>query len=130
MAEMLLEEIAVRPSDDGAFFRESYSLAAGLALGFVTLGSGNSNTHGLADLAIEDRLMWYIEGTNSRATSTRPLRPPPKSGLVLEPDGTNISITAPGATLALTLMYLKVRFEPHIIRIITLTMMTTMLTAM
>ena len=42
---------------------EGYSLAAGLALGMVTLGYGNDNcSDGLADLKIEDKLYNYMVG--------------------------------------------------------------------
>lgn len=41
MTEVLLGEIGRRASDSIAVDREGYSLAAGLALGFVTLGQGN-----------------------------------------------------------------------------------------
>jgi anaphase-promoting complex subunit 1 len=63
--EVLLDEIGRRPGGSGdaggirsvawAQEREGYALAAGLALGLVTLGSGRSAL-GLADLRIEDRL--------------------------------------------------------------------------
>ncbi len=63
--EVLLDEIGRRPGglgDSGgigsvawAQERDGYALAAGLALGLVTLGSGR-RALGLADLRIEDRL--------------------------------------------------------------------------
>ena len=37
--------------------REGYALAAGLALGLITLGRGRSAA-GLADLQLEERLRW------------------------------------------------------------------------
>lgn len=45
--------------------RESYSLAAGLALGLVTLGHGGV-TSALTDLAIPDTLHYYMVGGNKR----------------------------------------------------------------
>ncbi len=41
---------------------QSYALAAGMALGLVTLGRGGDSV-GLADLKIEDRLSTYIHGS-------------------------------------------------------------------
>ena len=65
----MLEEIRRRPgasngeeglgSNGGAVTqdREGYALAAGLALGLVTLGRGQ-NAPGLSDILIADRLRW------------------------------------------------------------------------
>ena len=41
MVEFLLAEISKRPSSDRCDDREAYTLAAGLALGMVTLGKGS-----------------------------------------------------------------------------------------
>uniref|UniRef100_M4BFR4 Uncharacterized protein n=1 Tax=Hyaloperonospora arabidopsidis (strain Emoy2) TaxID=559515 RepID=M4BFR4_HYAAE len=78
MTELLLTEIARSPSssqyvgDDGnaelsmALFDqlEGYALAAGMALGLVTLGRGQTTTGdpGLADLKLEEKLHKYIVG--------------------------------------------------------------------
>lgn len=45
--------------------RESYSLAAGLSLGLVTLKQGSCSL-GLSDLNISDRLHYYMVGGNRR----------------------------------------------------------------
>lgn len=45
--------------------RESYALAAGLALGLVTLGKGESPA-GLRDLHLPDTLHYYMIGGNKR----------------------------------------------------------------
>lgn len=72
---MMLGEIGRRPGSgvpkDGAAAaaaggsvsqdREGYALAAGLALGLITLGKGR-NTAGLADLNIEGRLRSVLIG--------------------------------------------------------------------
>jgi anaphase-promoting complex subunit 1 len=110
MANMAVEEIGVAPGDDSAFQRESYSLAAGLALGLITLGCGNRK-HALLDLGIEDRLIAYIEGKPKRpnhAARSAPKQHQSKSAITLEPEGGNVNLTAPGATIALALMHLKV----------------------
>lgn len=45
--------------------RESYALTAGLALGLVTLGKGESPP-GLKDLQLPDILHYYMVGGNKR----------------------------------------------------------------
>jgi len=63
MTEFLLAEIGRRPASDRCQDREGYSLAAGLALGMVTLGRGaDGGAVGLADLHIQDRLHRYMVG--------------------------------------------------------------------
>lgn len=42
--------------------RESYALSAGLALGLVTLGRGDTAAPGLADLKLPDILHRYMTG--------------------------------------------------------------------
>ncbi|KAK9828929.1 hypothetical protein WJX72_002853 [[Myrmecia] bisecta] len=71
--EIMMEEIGRRPGngssgDNGgtggnavAQDREGYALAAGLALGLITLGRGHDAV-GLADLHIEDRLRYFMVG--------------------------------------------------------------------
>lgn len=67
-AEIMMEEIARRPGGGGgegsvgathgaavSQDRESYALAAGLALGLITLGRGRSHV-GISDLQLEARL--------------------------------------------------------------------------
>jgi hypothetical protein len=90
MTEVLLAEIGRKPIDDKQFDRESHSLAAGLALGYITLAQGGSAV-GLADIQIEDRLTAYILGRSPGAVdsshkSNRPsnISTSTKSSLVLE----------------------------------------------
>ena len=49
------------PELEYAVDRESYSLAAGLSLGMITLGCGN-NLPGMTDLDMVDQLYHYING--------------------------------------------------------------------
>lgn len=72
-AEIMMEEIGRRPGGGGAGEfgststqgsavsqdREGYALAAGLALGLITLGQGRGAV-GLSDLHIEERLRYSI----------------------------------------------------------------------
>lgn len=54
------------PEMENCVDRESYSLAAGLALGLVVLGQGSGHMAGLKDLAIPDTLHHYMVGGNVR----------------------------------------------------------------
>ena len=102
--EELLTELGRRPGVglDSTVDRESYSLGAGLALGMVTLGKGDS-APGLADLRIAERLRRYMEG----GRETRKMPNVERSFHVEEGDNINIAVTSPGATIALGLMFLK-----------------------
>ncbi|BBN07484.1 anaphase-promoting complex subunit 1 [Marchantia polymorpha subsp. ruderalis] len=122
--EILLAEIGRKPGGDNPLDREGYALAAGLALGLVTLGRGN-DAWGLADLHIEDRLRHYMSGgsepsddrqrrpdgftsSNSLPTASRNVEDLSQAGgQVMEGSMVNLDVTAPGATLALALMFLK-----------------------
>lgn len=63
MAEVLLREIGRPPGPEmeNSSDRESYSLAAGLALGLVMFGRGGEAA-GLADLQVASQLHHYIQG--------------------------------------------------------------------
>jgi anaphase-promoting complex subunit 1 len=113
-------EIGRKPGIDAAIDREGYALSAGLALGLVCLGRGNEAV-GLADLHIEDRLHHYLAGGSERTEESRARElalglPKPddfetSGGQILEGDMVNVDVTAPGATLALALMFLKTNNE-------------------
>lgn len=114
MIEMLIDQIGVPPSDDKNFDRESYSLVAGLSLGFISLGKGG-NSPGLSDLHIEDRLIRYIHGgqqqavyqTSRKSDSSSKAINVNSSSLVLEGHSINTDVSAAGATLAFGLLYLQ-----------------------
>ena len=127
ITEFLLNEIGKRPeSETTASDRESYTLACGLSLGIINLGIGNRDSghdraQGLADLRIEDRLNAYIKGgvdmdeqkrsreINDRFSvlSAAPNGDNERCSTVYEGDQINTDVTAPAATLALALMYMK-----------------------
>ena len=116
IAEIMLAEIDRSPTEDRNFQRESHSLAAGLALGWVALGQGVSDSS-LQDLSLEDKLLRFINGggkvtDSSPATDGYPFsensgNQTVKSNLVKQGTHTNVNLTAPSATLALALIYLK-----------------------
>lgn len=104
IAHALLSEIGRPPGPEmkNCVDRESYSLAAGLALGLVVLQSG-----GGADLAsIPDTLHYYMVGGNVRPfTGAQKDKYKSPSYQIREGDSINIDVTSPGATIALGLMY-------------------------
>uniref|UniRef100_A0AAG5DRA5 Anaphase-promoting complex subunit 1 n=1 Tax=Anopheles atroparvus TaxID=41427 RepID=A0AAG5DRA5_ANOAO len=107
ITEVLLQEIGRPPGPEmeNAVERESYALAAGLALGMVTLGRGDQLT-GLRDLAIPGELYHYMTGGPRRlpvGAQREKYRMP--SFQIREGDEVNLDVTAPGATLALGLMF-------------------------
>jgi len=109
MAEVLLSEIGRPPGPEmeNAVNRESYSLAAGLALGLVMLEHG-SEAASVADLKIADQLYHYMVGGQTKPqTGTQKEKFKSPSYQIKEGDSVNINVTGPGATLALGLMFLK-----------------------
>ncbi|XP_053948485.1 anaphase-promoting complex subunit 1 isoform X1 [Anastrepha ludens] len=107
IAEVLLQEVGRPPGPEmeNSIERESYALTAGLALGLVTLGLGESPA-GLLDLQIPDTLHYYMVGGNKRQlTGSQKEKYKLPSFQVREGDNVNIDVTAPGATLALGLMF-------------------------
>lgn len=109
IAEILLQEIGRPPGPEmeNCVERESYAITAGLALGLVTLGQGESPT-GLRDLQLPDTLHYYMIGGNKRSlTGSQKEKYKLPSFQVREGDTVNIDVTAPGATLALGLMFFR-----------------------
>ncbi|XP_077960460.1 anaphase-promoting complex subunit 1 isoform X3 [Gasterosteus aculeatus] len=108
-AEVLLSEIGRPPGPEMEYCtdRESYSLAAGLALGMVCLGHG-SNLIGMTDLNVPEQLYQYMVGGHRRAQAgaSRERHKSP-SYQIKEGDTINVDVTCPGATLALAMIYLK-----------------------
>ncbi|XP_043916095.1 anaphase-promoting complex subunit 1 [Protopterus annectens] len=109
IAEVLLAEIGRPPGPEMEYCtdRESYSLAAGMALGMVCLGLG-SNMIGMSDLNVPDQLYQYMVGGHKHFHS-RIQREKHKSPSyqIREGDTINVDVTCPGATLALAMIYLK-----------------------
>ncbi|XP_078053194.1 anaphase promoting complex subunit 1 isoform X2 [Augochlora pura] len=104
ISHALLSEIGRPPGPEikNCVDRESYSLAAGLALGLVVLGSG-----GGPDLtSIPDTLHYYMVGGHVRPfTGSQKDKYKSPSYQIREGDSINIDVTSPGATIALGLMY-------------------------
>ncbi|XP_062701630.1 anaphase-promoting complex subunit 1 [Aedes albopictus] len=109
IAEVLLQEIGRPPGPEMENYveRESYALTAGLALGLVTLEQGEKST-ALRDLDIPDTLHYYMVGGNRRPlVGAQKEKYKLPSFQIKEGDTVNIDVTAPGATLALGLMYFR-----------------------
>ncbi|KAF4523327.1 hypothetical protein B566_EDAN011807 [Ephemera danica] len=110
ITEKLLSEIGRPPGPEmeNCVDRESYSLAAGLALGLVVLGQGAAPMADLRDLAIPDTLHHYMVGGHARqlAGSQRDKYRTP-SYQIREGDSVNVHVTCPGATLALGMLYFR-----------------------
>jgi anaphase-promoting complex subunit 1 len=116
MTEFLLAELSRQPSRDSGDTREACSLVAGWSLGMVLVGKGRGGSEdlkGLSDLKLEDRLHQYISGGyNSTLTDSLlfPSASTPSSNRgtrVLESRELNTDVTAPGAIIALALMYIQ-----------------------
>eukprot|EP00548_Thalassiothrix_antarctica_P012569 CAMPEP_0194162190 /NCGR_PEP_ID=MMETSP0152-20130528/79363_1 /TAXON_ID=1049557 /ORGANISM="Thalassiothrix antarctica, Strain L6-D1" /LENGTH=1229 /DNA_ID=CAMNT_0038872073 /DNA_START=279 /DNA_END=3966 /DNA_ORIENTATION=- len=123
MTEFLLNEMGRRPVHESSTVdRAAYTVSCGLALGMINLARGGSgNNAGLADLEIEHRLYRYvIGGVDDHSTSRQQdiadrringnmgtILENERSSRVYEGDYINHDVTAPGALLALGLIYLK-----------------------
>ena len=128
MTEFLLEEMGKRPSNDSITVdREAYTLSCGIALGMVNLAKRDkscgafdgSSWNGLADLDLRERLHRFVVGgiddteqrqiqeTVDRVMNSfgMPNNDNERCSRIFEGVTINTDITAPGATLALGLMF-------------------------
>ncbi|CAL4136333.1 unnamed protein product [Meganyctiphanes norvegica] len=109
MAEVLLQEIGRPPGPEmeNSNDRESYSLAAGLALGLVMFGRGGEAV-GFTDLNIAGELYHYIEGGHKKPLfGVHKDKYKSPSYQIKEGERVNIDVTSPGATLALGMIYFR-----------------------
>lgn len=130
LVDMMLSEMGRLPSDEHCKHRTGYTLAAGMSLGLVLLGKGRQGLEG-----VEDRLLAFMNGSRRDSHKARtdavvdfeerfgkdanglfltrallhqvscPTAPP--CNKIFESPFYNIAVTAPGAIVALGLMYLK-----------------------
>ncbi|XP_053374220.1 anaphase-promoting complex subunit 1-like [Mercenaria mercenaria] len=110
-ADILLAEIGRPPGPElqNCNDRESYSLAAGLALGLVMFGKGKE-TMGTSDLSMADTLYHFMVGGHKRpliGPSQERYKTP--SYQIQEGDTVNVDVTSPGATLALGMLYFNTK---------------------
>ena len=99
----MLEQFQCESINESVNELDTYILCAGIACGLLTIGKGD-DIIGLSDINIVDRLIQYFDGGSiesdtheSKLHIATQQRPHSKI---------NIDLTAPAATLALTLMYL------------------------
>ncbi|KAE8695610.1 Anaphase-promoting complex subunit 1 [Hibiscus syriacus] len=118
--QRLLSEIGRRSGGDNVLEREGYAVSAGFSLGLVALGRGE-DTLGFMDTPV-DRLFHYIGGKEIRNE-----RPPllatsvdehnRGTGQMMDGTSVNVDVTAPGAMIALALMFLKSESEVIVSRL-------------
>ncbi|KAG5408099.1 hypothetical protein IGI04_004418 [Brassica rapa subsp. trilocularis] len=107
--QLLLGEIGRRSAGDNVLEREGYAVSAGFSLGLVALGRGDDALGSLDSFV--NRLLQYMGAKEERsllAPSNEDLR---SATQVTDGSTANVNITAPGAIIALALMYLKTDSE-------------------
>ncbi|XP_022745935.1 anaphase-promoting complex subunit 1-like isoform X2 [Durio zibethinus] len=118
--QTLLGEIGRRSGGDNVLEREGYSVSAGFSLGLVALGRGE-DAFGFMDTLV-DRLFQYICGKeirNERSLLLAASMDEHSRGTGQMMDGTtvNVDVAAPGAIIALALMFLKSESEVIVSRL-------------
>ncbi|KAJ1262414.1 hypothetical protein BS78_09G105800 [Paspalum vaginatum] len=111
--KILLGEIGRRSGGDNVLEREGYAVAAGSALGFVALGHG-SDAFGFMDTFL-DRLFEYIGSKEvyheKHLNSTTADDQSANTGQMMDGAQINVDVTAPGAIIAIALIFLKAESE-------------------
>ncbi|XP_071734398.1 anaphase-promoting complex subunit 1 [Rutidosis leptorrhynchoides] len=118
--KILLGEIGRRSGGDNVLEREGYAVSAGFSLGLVALGRG-LDAVGFMDTLV-DRLFQYAGGNDihhERSLLSNGLIDDHNRGSGQMMDGTqiNVDVTAPGAIVALGLMYLKTESQAILSRL-------------
>ncbi|XVF84048.1 hypothetical protein PTKIN_Ptkin16aG0543300 [Pterospermum kingtungense] len=118
--QTLLGEIGRRSGGDNVLEREGYAVSAGFSLGLVALGRGE-DTLGFMDTLV-DRLFQYIGGKeirNERSLLLAASMDEHSRGTGQMMDGAtfNVDVAAPGAIIALALMFLKSESEVIVSRL-------------
>ncbi|KAK4436500.1 Anaphase-promoting complex subunit [Sesamum alatum] len=108
--QILLGEIGRRSGGDNVLEREGYAVSAGFSLGLVALGCGEEAI-GSTDTLV-NRLFQYIGGKELHNDRVPPFSSSAdehnrNAGQIIDGNLFNIDVTAPGAIIALALMYLK-----------------------
>lgn len=118
--QILLGEIGRRSGGDNVLEREGHAVSAGFALGLVALGRGE-DALGFTETLV-GRLFHYIGGKevhNERShflslTADEHNR---CAGQMMDGTMVNVDVTAPGAIIALSLMFLKTESEAIVSRL-------------
>lgn len=111
--QFLLGQIGRRSGGDNVLEREGYALSAGFSLGLVALGRGHEALACVGTLV--DRLFHYagVEVSHKEKTFVMPTMDEHNrvAGQMLDGVTVNVDVTAPGAIMALALMFLKTESE-------------------
>ncbi|KAK8334553.1 hypothetical protein V6Z11_A10G285900 [Gossypium hirsutum] len=118
--QTLLGEIGRRSGGDNVLEREGYAVSAGFSLGLVALGRGEEAL-GFMDTLV-DRLFHYIGGKEIRNERSLLLAASVDehnrvTGQMMDGTTVNVDVTAPGAMIALALMFLKSESEVIVSRL-------------
>ncbi|XP_004308940.1 PREDICTED: anaphase-promoting complex subunit 1-like [Fragaria vesca subsp. vesca] len=122
--QILLGEIGRRTAGDNVLEREGYAVSAGFSLGLLALGRGEDALGFMETLV--DKLFHYIGGKEGRnchliltsdstfhlqqdrsISSTLSVDDNRAAAQMMEGTAVNVDVTAPGATIALALMFLR-----------------------
>jgi anaphase-promoting complex subunit 1 len=107
--QLLLGEIGRRSAGDNVLEREGYAVSAGFSLGLVALGRGGDALGSMDSLV--NRLLLYLGAKEERSILVPSLEDHRSAAQITDGSTSNVDITAPGAIIALTLMYLKTESE-------------------
>ncbi|PPD81551.1 hypothetical protein GOBAR_DD21537 [Gossypium barbadense] len=118
--QTLVGEIGRRSGGDNVLEREGYAVSAGFSLGLVALGRGEEAL-GFMDTLV-DRLFHYIGGKeicNERSLLLAASVDEHNrvTGQMMDGTTVNVDVTAPGAMIALALMFLKSESEVIVSRL-------------
>ncbi|KAL5734362.1 hypothetical protein ACOSP7_032223 [Xanthoceras sorbifolium] len=118
--QILLGEIGRRSGGDNVLEREGHAVSAGFALGLVALGQGD-DALGFTDTMV-GRLFHYIGGKEvhnerSHFLSLSSDEHNRSAGQMMDGTMVNVDVTAPGAIIALSLMFLKTESEAIVSRL-------------
>ncbi|KFK24970.1 hypothetical protein AALP_AA8G049400 [Arabis alpina] len=107
--QFLLGEIGRRSAGDNVLEREGYAVSAGFSLGLVALGRGD-DALGSVDTFV-NRLLQYLGAKEERSLLAPSNEDHRSAAQIIDGNTSNVDITAPGAIIALALMYLKTESE-------------------
>ncbi|CAK9172113.1 unnamed protein product [Ilex paraguariensis] len=134
--QILMGEIGRRSGGDNVLEREGYAVSAGFSLGLVALGmvsdkltvlymieGRGEDALGFLDTLV-DRLFQYIGGKELKNERSQLLAPSAdehnrSAGQTMDGSPVNVDVTAPGAIIAVALMYLKTESEVILSRLST-----------